>query len=160
MAKKILKQKDVIKIRKLFNKYAGVPVTKRTSKRDVVYMRSIFAVIMADTYLLSYVGIGNVLNKHHTSITHYINNTYPLIEFEYKEIKEQIEDELKGITISDKVEELQMQIIKEKEKMDALKNKRYTPNEIAYRELSEENQRKYDVRADAIIKMLKATERM
>jgi len=148
----------------------GLSLTKKTRQREYVYARSIYHKLAREQTSYSLAVIGGYLNLDHSTALHAINHTFKqAIDNDIRSRKAYIffsktdlSKELKEIyELKEMIDKLDFENVKLKAFNIKLKTQSdvLTTNELLYRQLSETNKAKYDLRVSAILKMLNVANR-
>jgi len=137
-------------------------ITTKRRSRHLVFLRVTFSMLALKTHVISYSNIGRVIKRDHATILHYKKLKDEVFSIKYYRdlynhflnIDNSFEDEdtiLRKQLIKDLLRENKNLKKRNKFLRDAPK---YTENEKAYRQLSEEQKRVYDLQASAKLKMM------
>lgn len=154
-------------------------ITIRSRKRHIVDARKMFCHIARRKTKLTYGIIGDMIKIDHATVIHCIKkadlhletdvnflNAYNEIESKMPQVRNvsfleidgvyQLKDQISKLTTELTRKDYEVEILKDKLNKAIFSNdkKIYTNNEIRYRLLSEENKAIYNMRVDAILKML------
>lgn len=142
----------------------GLNLRKKTNKREIVYLKVVYAMLALRYTRESLNSIGTYVFRDHCAVLHYRDKLsevvfkdeyYNQLYISYNPNGSSKAPASKFSRVLQLCRNLMMENKRLRRKMKLTKNlNKYTPNELAYRELTEDKQKIVDMRLEPILKMM------